>query len=147
MMGYVPFPNADELLLDALENETAENYGPFVDGCFNSEGAGVSGNVAGTCIEALGRLRARKAEPVVVRFALDKKQDDWVRYCAINALGELGSDASVDALISLFDDTTLNAWPWRRSRNDCVAEALRRISGFDLGADGRAWKDWRRGHH
>lgn len=89
-----------------------------------------------TAAEALGNIGARTDQ--VVPALIQTLNDDWrVRQAAVKALGNIGPDGAeaVPALIqALADANSYDRWD--------VVEALRAITGQDLGDDVVAWQAW-----
>jgi hypothetical protein len=89
-----------------------------------------------TAAEALGNIGARTDQ--VVPALIQTLNDDWpVRQAAVGALGNIGPDGveAVPALIQVLANA--NSY----DRRD-VVEALRAITGQDLGDEPAAWQAW-----
>lgn len=62
-------------------------------------------NVAAAAITALGRTRAPEAAPVLLERL--KAEDDWLRFAAVGALGELGDARAITELELLLEEPLL----------------------------------------
>lgn len=60
-------------------------------------------NVAATAVAALGRARSCEATSILIAHTDD--ENDWLRFAAISALGELGDERAVARLEKLLDDS------------------------------------------
>jgi hypothetical protein len=80
---------------------------------------------------ALGRIKDKRAvDPLI-----DAMED--IPSAAASALGEIGDARAVQSLISALKDKGMNVF-WRRD----VINALRKLTGKDLGDDPEAWRAW-----
>jgi hypothetical protein len=86
---------------------------------------------------AIGQAMAGGDEAVDAAVELLNDRNDGVRWSAIRILSEIGDARAIDPLVSLLE----------RARNTTdVANALRVITGKDLGDDAIQWRAWQAGH-
>ena len=87
--------------------------------------------------EAIGQAIAGGDGAIDAAVALLNDRNDGVRWSAIRILSEIGDARAVDSLVALLE----------RGRNTTdVANALRAITGEDLGDDPIQWRSWQAGH-
>jgi len=126
LVGWTHIGDGEDILISQLNSERE------------------SSNVCASCIKSLVRLNSRKAEPVLIRIAADRQEDDYVRYCAIRALGSIGTRMCVDNLIELLSEPHLDSWGYDKPRpRQAVIDSLRAVTHQNIGNDEFQWRSWR----
>jgi HEAT repeat protein len=89
-------------------------------------------NLAATAVAALGRARSSEATTFLLAHLED--ENDWLRFAAISALGELGDERAVAQLESLLDDTQTEEIAASALADIASLEAVRALARhlFDL---------------
>jgi tetratricopeptide (TPR) repeat protein len=87
-------------------------------------------------VEYLGALRCTEAVPLLVKMVTGELPvDGRSRWLATRALGRIGGEGVIPALIGLVNANNRNVGYWARA-------SLHRLTGEWFGADGEAWARW-----
>lgn len=117
-------------------------------------------------VMALGELKDKRAVELLISILKDKNQEDSVRITAVWALGEIKDSRAIEPLVDVLDENFLDiAWHVSNALgkiyDSCAVEplilalknkkvrypeklieALRKITGEDIGKDPNQWQEW-----